>query len=513
MEGEAGFVPQQDAQRSTEHVGLTPRYDNAAASDRGGRPSLPNQDAWFSADVGMHMAEVGGKVGAITSEEDKVSQDDRISALVERMQDVLVDGHEVSQDRIKSAEDGARKLIEEGKLDVFNALADGAGGHGGGEDASSIAIFAAVESIVQIYTDDPDHILKPEDLQEAIMKANNAVNAYNESKHKDSKSTLLLHVGDFVAGVGDSHAYLVRKGDDSVRRILTADTHGEDGLIQIIEEDRDGWLKGDRKIVNASVAYKSVPYLSNLSKAIGEQFDGDVAVETVKVSPGDKVILADDGVYGSVDKDENAHAFVDAKFGELLAEKNDDDDYKYTVNEALNLAHGAVFKKYNLDPLEDGLSVQDEANKLANEDVGKQSGDNATIVIGRKNSIEASGTEKYRVVAVGQIAQIADDVYGQVIGYDTGNGNVQVRIPDDESREISRSDFDRLNPANTNVARAADEIYAIVEHLAIADPAERSSLNYLIAKAVRGEISETALTRDHGLREAVVTLKTLLAAL
>ena len=93
------------------------------------------------------------------------------------------------------------------------AVADGMGGHLGGEIASA----TAVETITQASEEDPPH--DSARLAEMVRRANSAVwdKAQNDAdlRGMGTTCTLVLLDGDelHIAHVGDSRAYLLRSGE------------------------------------------------------------------------------------------------------------------------------------------------------------------------------------------------------------------------------------------------------------------------------------------------------------
>jgi PPM family protein phosphatase len=166
------------------------------------------------------------------------------------------------------------------------AVADGMGGHRGGDVASAMTLEAlkAVE-------------LPPEEplasLVEEIKKANVEVLRRGESD-KDLRGmgttlTALLTDDDraYVAHVGDSRAYLLRDG--ALQRLTRDHTLVE----RMVEEGR---LQADQA--------RHHPQRSILTRALG--VEDDVQVDDLTLDPiqsGDRILLCSDGLSAMVDED------------------------------------------------------------------------------------------------------------------------------------------------------------------------------------------------------------------
>ncbi len=155
------------------------------------------------------------------------------------------------------------------------AVADGMGGHRGGEVASATAIEALHASFA-------DH----GGLRDAVLAANSAVldRADGDESLRGMGTTLTAGVlGDdgtlLIGHVGDSRAYLLRDGELS--RITTDHSLVEElvaaGELTVEEAERD-------------------PRRSMITRALG--LDADLAVDLYPVIlvPGDRVVICSDGL-------------------------------------------------------------------------------------------------------------------------------------------------------------------------------------------------------------------------
>jgi len=162
------------------------------------------------------------------------------------------------------------------------ALADGMGGHLGGEVASATALEALRAGVT---SGNP--------LRESMEEANRAVYAKSLTDASLHGMGTTLTAGTLVTGgtllvghVGDSRAYLFRDG--TLRRITTDHSHVEE-LV------RDGKITEDEAAVH--------PMRSVITRALGIDETVDVDVYPVELAPGDLVVLCSDGLTDMVHED------------------------------------------------------------------------------------------------------------------------------------------------------------------------------------------------------------------
>ena len=169
---------------------------------------------------------------------------------------------------------GARLLV----------LADGMGGHAGGEHASRIA----VETIGEVFQNDYGDAEAT--LRRAFDAANEAIlrEARDRSELHGMGTTavalLISSDGAWTANVGDSRAYRVR---DREIDLLTAD-HSV-----VFEEVRSGRL--------TPLEARTHPLRNRLLRCLGLQSGVAVDVECVGIESGDRFLLCSDGLWGEVE--------------------------------------------------------------------------------------------------------------------------------------------------------------------------------------------------------------------
>jgi protein phosphatase len=162
------------------------------------------------------------------------------------------------------------------------AVADGMGGHRGGEVASVTAVEALRAAISQ-----------GRPLREAVEDANRAVfdKAQTDERLRGMGTTItaatLAAGGTLLIGhVGDSRAYLLRDGE--LRQITT-----DHSLVE--ELVRDGRLTPDEAAVH--------PQRSIITRALGVDSSVDVDVYPVELQPGDVLLFCSDGLTGMLHSD------------------------------------------------------------------------------------------------------------------------------------------------------------------------------------------------------------------
>jgi len=178
--------------------------------------------------------------------------------------------------------------VREGNEDAYMtrhplfAVADGMGGHQGGEVASKLAL----ETLEKAADGRPD-------LAEVVRAANRAVFA---TAAKDpglagmgTTLTAVLVEDDrlHLAHVGDSRMYLLRDG--SLGRVTKDHTVVE----RLVDEGRLAPEDAERH-----------PQRSILTRALGVEEDVQVDEADVEVRPGDRVLLCSDGLTGMVEEDD-----------------------------------------------------------------------------------------------------------------------------------------------------------------------------------------------------------------
>jgi len=166
--------------------------------------------------------------------------------------------------------------------EILVAVADGLGGHRGGEIASKMAI-GTLGQLCREGDDDP-----PGRLTNAIERADAEIRKL-ASKDRTLKgmgttivAVLLCTTGpSYVAHVGDSRLYRLRGGSFEV---LTED-HSVVALLV-----RDGAISSEEA--------RSHPKRNQILRALGVHDDVDVEISSLDIEAGDTLLLCSDGLYG-----------------------------------------------------------------------------------------------------------------------------------------------------------------------------------------------------------------------
>ena len=199
--------------------------------------------------------------------------------------------------------------------DPLFAVADGLGGHQGGEVASAVAL----ETLGQAAAASDGEARIRDKLRDGVLDANRAVfeRAAGDSALSGMGTTLTALVagaGRFhLAHVGDSRAYLLRDGDLSP---LTEDHTLVRKLV------REGRLTPEEAEIH--------PQRSILTRALGIDDDVEVDQATVEIRPGDRLLLCSDGLTSMVPDD---------RIHELLSGQDPDTTCRALI-EAANAAGG-----------------------------------------------------------------------------------------------------------------------------------------------------------------------------
>ncbi|MEX0875723.1 MAG: PP2C family serine/threonine-protein phosphatase [Actinomycetota bacterium] len=200
------------------------------------------------------------------------------------------------------------------------AVADGMGGHEGGEVASQMALERLAtwkEKLAEASGSDP----APK-LREAFTEAHRAVWDRGRSDESLTGMGTTLTAGWIdgdkltLAHVGDSRAYLLRNG--KLQQLTQDQTVAQEWV-------RRGRLSEDEAATS--------PHRHILLQAIGADSDElDIDLSSVDLRPGDRILLATDGLYGTVHEADSIR--------DLLATHLDPNEACRALVEAANAAGG-----------------------------------------------------------------------------------------------------------------------------------------------------------------------------
>lgn len=172
-------------------------------------------------------------------------------------------------------------------------VADGMGGHHGGEVASRLAVRTVVhhvlsELVLPTFDDQPTEALQPL-MVTAVQEANRAIWEYAQSAGSDMGTTctaaLLVGHGLYIAHVGDSRAYLHEPGG---LKLLTSDHSTVGRLIQLGQLDPS--------------EAREHPLRNQLYRTIGQQAQVSVDFIYQPVGQSSHLLLCSDGLWGMIDE-------------------------------------------------------------------------------------------------------------------------------------------------------------------------------------------------------------------
>ena len=179
----------------------------------------------------------------------------------------------------RSANQDCYYLSSDGSLFI---VADGMGGHVGGQEASRLAT-ETIRTYVEANTDrqgSTDALLR-----EAVIAANKAILADQaaHSERADMGTTvvvLLIRNGQFwCAHVGDSRLYLMR----------------ESGFLQVTEDHT--WVA--RALHDGTLSAEQLhchPWRHVLSQCVGREDLAQIETQVIETEPGDQLLLCSDGL-------------------------------------------------------------------------------------------------------------------------------------------------------------------------------------------------------------------------
>lgn len=176
-------------------------------------------------------------------------------------------------------------------------VADGMGGHEGGQEASRIA----VQTIQQVYAETPGS--DPQSLLAAAFReAHKRIHGY-AAEHPQLRgmgttatAIVLLSKQLFYSHVGDSRLYLIRGGKAS--RL----THDHSYVSRLVE---DGVITSEEAEVHPQ------RHILTTALGAGSEFSLDMPEHPIALEAGDVLVLCTDGLWGLLTEHEVAQAATD----------------------------------------------------------------------------------------------------------------------------------------------------------------------------------------------------------
>jgi protein phosphatase len=170
-------------------------------------------------------------------------------------------------------------------------VADGMGGQMAGEKASEMAVELIPEQLQKRLGPDDDEKAVRKALREAVAEANKEIltqsHLFTEFANMGTTVVLALFRGDraYIAGIGDSRAYRLREG--KLDR-LTTDHSLAEALV------------GAKTIRPEEAETHKFRHVLYLYLGCKDARDGPEEIRTLDLRPGDRYLLASDGLTGVV---------------------------------------------------------------------------------------------------------------------------------------------------------------------------------------------------------------------
>ncbi len=204
---------------------------------------------------------------------------------------------------------------------LFLALADGMGGHQGGEVASSLAVRKAAEYVFTALTS-PEEQDWPVILARSLKEANACI--YHMAGQKPSLTgmgtTIVCAIVSanklYAANIGDSRMYLIDREHINIRQI----TKDHSVVGELLESGR---------ITKAEA--QNHPQRGRLTRSLGFQPSVEEDLFSLDLEPGNVVLLCSDGL---------TDVLTDAQIMDAVASAADLKEAGYTLVEAANNSGG-----------------------------------------------------------------------------------------------------------------------------------------------------------------------------
>lgn len=164
----------------------------------------------------------------------------------------------------------------------FFILADGMGGHAGGEEASKLAA-QVIQSYLVKHWEEPQK--SPVLLEEAFWQANQAI----VQDQRDHQERADMGTTAVVLLFRNSEAWCAHVGDSRLYRL-------QDSQLNQITQDHTWVAKALKAGVLSQEQASHHPWRHMLSQCLGREDLAEVEIQPVQVRPGDRFLLCSDGL-------------------------------------------------------------------------------------------------------------------------------------------------------------------------------------------------------------------------
>lgn len=169
-------------------------------------------------------------------------------------------------------------------------VADGMGGHEGGQEASHLAVEAIQETYAAIPDEDRQSALAA-GFHQAHTRIADHASQHPELRGMGTTATAAVILGDhlYFAHIGDSRLYLLRSG------MISRLTHDHSYVARLVEN-------GTITVEEAEVHPQR--HVLTAALGVGVEVPPDAPTSAVPLKPGDTVLLCTDGLWGMLTETE-----------------------------------------------------------------------------------------------------------------------------------------------------------------------------------------------------------------
>jgi PPM family protein phosphatase len=186
---------------------------------------------------------------------------------------------------VRSANQDSYYIDPEGR---FFIVADGMGGHAGGEEASKLAAEVVRTCLEEHWQTEQS---SAELLEEALLLANQSIiqDQKDHPERSDMGTTAVVVLFRSQTGQGTPEPWCAHVGDSRLYRLRGA-------KLEQITEDHTWVNKASKMGVITPDQIKTHPWRHVLSQCLGRPDLMEVSIQHLEVLPGDRLLLCSDGL-------------------------------------------------------------------------------------------------------------------------------------------------------------------------------------------------------------------------